>query len=258
MKKNKIVKIFIVILLLISMQIPSIAATTGVIKSDTVRIREDATTDSDIIGIISIGKKVTIIGEKNNWYRVKAKDDHGKSVEGYIRNDLLTVEGDVTTDVPNEETPDTPQTPTENPIENNTTTPSEVIDGNQNPVDNTSNGEEPSENEPGENVPGEEVPGEDAPSENNPETPTEITTNSNITNVKDNDKTISTLKLTSGVNVGKKVKLTEETKIKILPSVNSSNIAKLSANTEVTILEVINKWCRVETEGACGWVRIDQ
>ena len=58
---------------------------------ETVRVREKATTDSDIVELVSIGDKITITGEEGNWYKVKV----GK-VTGYIRKDLLTVDGKTT------------------------------------------------------------------------------------------------------------------------------------------------------------------
>lgn len=218
MKTKKILKIFIAIMLLISIHSTVIAA-TGVVNADTVRIREKSTTNSKIVGLVSIGDKLTITGEENNWYKVKGKDDHGNNVEGFIRKDLLKVEGELTF----EEQPEKPDA------------------NNNNNSDETPN-ENPNNNEETPN----EVPA-DAPAEG-----------TNIVAKKD-DRTISVIKLAEGVSVGQKHQLSEETKIKILPSANSSNIANLQANTEVTILEKINSWCRVETqEGACGWVRIDQ
>lgn len=220
MKTSKIIKIFIAIVLLISIETSVIATSTGVVNVDTVRVREKATTDSEIVELVSIGDKVTITGEEGNWYKVKV----GK-VAGYIRKDLLTVDGKVTE-----------ETPTEN---NNTqVTPA---DNNNSTTENPTTGENTNENK------------DALGGENGAELPIE-----NISTEK-NDKAISTIKAGGNLSAGKKVQLTEETKIKILPSANSGNIAKLQANTEVTVLEVINKWCRIETaEGACGWVRIDQ
>lgn len=213
MKKNKILKIFIAIILLISLETVAIAATTGVVNVDTVRVREEATTDSDIVELVSIGDKITITGEEGNWYKVKV----GK-VTGYIRKDLLTVDGKVT---PTEEPEEPDSTTTEPPVQT----------------------EEPNNNED------KETPGE---------VPTEQPTENYDVTVERNDTTISTIKNTGNLSVGKTLKLNQETKIKILPSANSCNIAKLPANTEVTVLEVINSWCRIETGEYAGWVRIDQ
>lgn len=234
MKTNKIIKIFMAIVFLISFETSVIAVSTGVVNTDTVRVREKASTNSSIVALVSIGDKITITGEEGNWYKVKVDGE-----EGYIRKDLLTVDGKVTEEIPTENNNNNQVTSAENNNENSNGTTSKVDETNattENPTqaENTNNTNE-------------DVTGGETGA-----------TNASIS-IEKNDKTISTIKATGGLSVGKKVQLTEETKIKILPSANSSNIAKLKANTEVTVLEVINSWCRIETaEGACGWVRIDQ
>lgn len=244
MKKNKILKILVAIVLLISIETSAIAATTGVVNTDTVRVRnKPSTSNSKIVTLVSIGDKITITGEDGDWYKVKVD-----GVVGYIRKDLLTVEGK-TTEIEKEP-------------ENNDTT-------EQKPLDNQTTTENPDETEKPEEVPGEtagqetpvdnDVPQDETPS--NGETANEGTTGETLSNgveVKYGDKTISTIKVAERVSAGRKVNLTTETKIKILPSANSSNIAELQPNTEVTILEVINSWCRIEAGENIGWVRIDQ
>ena len=260
MKKNKLLKIFITAILLISIQISVIASATGVVNTDTVRVRAKATTESSIVALVSIGDKITITGEEGNWYKVKAKDEDGEIKTGYIRKDLLTVDGDISAIISNENNEDNKEKPVENnnenDTENNQEKPSENNSGNtqEQPTENNNNAEQPDENN---NSSEGEEPSETEEPTNNEQTPGE-TTNENIptTNVK--NKTISTIKRTSSLSEGNKIQLTQNTKIKILPSANSSNIAELQANTEATVLEVINSWCRIETEGACGWVRIDQ
>ena len=109
MKKNKIFSIFIIILLLSVGT--SVIAATGVVNTETVRVREEATTNSDIVALVSIGDKVTILGEENNWYKVKVKDQDGDTVNGYIRNDLLTVDGEVEPNTTNEGTEEQKESP---------------------------------------------------------------------------------------------------------------------------------------------------
>ena len=234
MRKNKILKIFIAIMLLVSIQTSVIAASTGIVNVDTVRVRKKATTQSGIVALVSIGDKVTITGEEGDWYKVKAKDEDGNSVEGYIRKDLLKVDEKTVEVEPNQKEEKEPEQQQE-PQPNNTTQTEETPNQTEEPA--TTGGETPQEEEPTEN---EEQP------------------NENRTGVIEQDTEISTIKITGGVSTGKKVQLTKETKIKILPLANSSNIAKLEANTEVTVLEVINKWCRIEAGEYTGWVRIDQ
>ncbi len=125
MKKSKILNIFIAILLLISIQTLSIAA-TGTVNSGTVRVREKPTTESEIVEVVNQGDKINITGEDGNWYKVKVGN-----VEGYIRKDLLAVEGEVTPTTTPEPPAEEPETPTETPAE----PPAE--DPNTNPEVNT-------------------------------------------------------------------------------------------------------------------------
>lgn len=128
MRKNKLLKTIIAIILLISIQTAVIAASSGVVNVDTVRVRKKATTDSAIVALVSIGDKITIIGEEDNWYKVKAKDNEGNTVQGYIRKDLLTVEGEITTSAPVEE----PEKPVENNDDNTDEKPIQTEEPNTN------------------------------------------------------------------------------------------------------------------------------
>jgi len=249
MKKSRGLKIFLIVTLLVSLQIPSIAVTTGVVNTDTVRVRSKATTDSSIVALVSIGDEITIIEENENWYKVEAKDDDGNDVEGYIRKDLLTVEGDVPTSV----------TPSDNKEDEPEVAPSEPEEPDAS--DDPEDAEQPGESE----VPGEtqqpdetENPGENEGTDDVENSTGEAPAENNTMVDEKETKTISTLKSTGGLYAGKTMQLAEQIMIKILPSANSTNIAKIEANTQITVLEVINNWSRIETEGACGWVRIDQ
>lgn len=73
------------------------------------------------------------------------------------------------------------------------------------------------------------------------------------------DTGISTIKLGQNVlNEGDKIVISNDVNLKILPVVNSNNIVNISANTEVTVTEIINSWCKIETEEQSGWLRIEQ
>lgn len=241
MRKNKLLKIFIAIVLLISVETSVIAASTGVVNVETVRVREEATTDSDIVELVSIGDKITITGEEGNWYKVKV----GK-VTGYIRKDLLTVEGGATV------------TPSEDTNDDNNNNNQGTTTGNDNLDDENTNTSEEPDNNVGTSGDATTNNGGDTTGDASGDTAGEQPSESVGVSVQVNDTTISTIKASKVGKVGQKVQLTEETKIKILPSANSSNIASLSANTEVTVLEIINSWCRIESGEYVGWVRIDQ
>ena len=67
-------------------------ATTGTGINDTTRVRKKANTTSEVVAVIDKGEKIEIISEEDGWYKVEYKKGTDKII-GYIRNDLLEVEG---------------------------------------------------------------------------------------------------------------------------------------------------------------------
>lgn len=64
-------------------------ATTGIVNTDTLRLREKASTDSDsdIIALLSVDDEVEIISRTDNgWYKVKYNE-----YEGYVKEEYLNV-----------------------------------------------------------------------------------------------------------------------------------------------------------------------
>ena len=67
-------------------------ATTGKAINDTTRIRKKASTNSEVVAVMTKGEKIEILSEENGWYKVEYKEGNSKTT-GYVRNDLLDVEG---------------------------------------------------------------------------------------------------------------------------------------------------------------------
>lgn len=61
---------------------------TGTLTSDTVRVRSGPSTDDSVLGTVSKGTTVPVIGINNGWYKVKTSD-----YTGYIRSDLMKITG---------------------------------------------------------------------------------------------------------------------------------------------------------------------
>ena len=62
---------------------------TGIINTDTARLRKEASATSTIIDLLSIKDKVEIIEESGDWYKVKAGNQ-----TGYVNKSLIEVEGE--------------------------------------------------------------------------------------------------------------------------------------------------------------------
>ena len=80
----------------------SFAANTATISVETANLRETASSTSKILELINKGENVEIIEKKENWYKVKYK-----GIEGYLRNDLITVNNEETTQNNNSATSNT-------------------------------------------------------------------------------------------------------------------------------------------------------
>ena len=241
MNKRKLFIISIMIVFLVSVHTVSIAVIKGKVNTETVRIRKEATTESSIVKLVSIGEKVTVTGESGDWYKVKIDD-----VTGYIRKDLLDLDGEYPSNNENEGQAEEPEQSTEE------------VNSNESEPENENNGEgeNPKEDTQVENS------GDNNQDENNSSTENENTESSeqNQEIPMGESKTISTIMLNQQEKqIGAKKNLQKDVSLKILPLANSNNIIEVKANTEVTIVEIINSWCKVETvEGESGWIRIDQ
>jgi len=92
MKKSIVISLLTVTILFCT-ALYSFAA-TGIVTTDTLRLRKDASVEASIIGLLSMNDKVEVLEEKNGWYKVKAEVD-SEQVEGYVSADYLKVEEDV-------------------------------------------------------------------------------------------------------------------------------------------------------------------
>ncbi len=99
-------------------QTVTVTERVGTVTSQgAIRVREQATTSSEQIASMEVGDTFLVLDEKDAadghvWYKVEF-DDHGTTVYGYVRSDLVSVK-EVTKEEPVEvETPEKPeQTPT--------------------------------------------------------------------------------------------------------------------------------------------------
>ena len=125
-KNLAIMILMIIFLIILSIHVE---ATTGTINSETVRLREEPSTESTILGQLDIGDEVEVLEQADGWYKVIATVE-GEEVTGYISESLLDVERNVDTTDNGEQTPEENQ-PSEEPVNNeeptNNETPTEVI-----------------------------------------------------------------------------------------------------------------------------------
>lgn len=109
--KKKI--IFIVIYIGLILLGTKVYGASGKTINETTRIRKEASTNSDVVALVSIGTDIEIISEEGEWYKVKYS-----TYSGYMRKDMLKVEegskteNEVEIATTTENTPDNTQTET--------------------------------------------------------------------------------------------------------------------------------------------------
>src|SRR5699024_4875113 len=95
------------------------------ITTETLNLREEPSTDSDIVALISIGEECELISEEGDWYEVK----YGEYT-GYISKEYAEKTGTTTENTPETNT-------TENNSDNNTN--ENTTTENNNSTDNENN-----------------------------------------------------------------------------------------------------------------------
>ncbi len=89
MKKSIVISL-LAITILFGTAICSIAS-TGIVTTDTLRLRKEPSTNSTILELLSMDDKVSILEENNGWYKVKAEVD-SKEYVGYVAMQYIKVQ----------------------------------------------------------------------------------------------------------------------------------------------------------------------
>ena len=120
MKNLKSLAIIILMITTIIILSTKVEATTGTINYETVRVRSEANTKSNIVAQLDKDQKVEILEQSEGWYKVSFSEK-GEKVTGYISESLIDLEkGKVekqeenTTTEPKQEETEQPQQVEEN------------------------------------------------------------------------------------------------------------------------------------------------
>lgn len=99
-------------------------ATTAIVNTDTLKLREKASTDSNILKLLNLGEKLEVIEETGDWYKVSINNK-----TGYVHKDYIKIEETVSK--PKEENNNTEEVSQTNSIvEENTVTNQENVKEN--------------------------------------------------------------------------------------------------------------------------------
>ena len=217
----------IVIMLFVTV---SFAADTAKVSVETARLRKEASEDSTILELISLGEEVEILGQSGNWYQVEYK-----GITGYLRNDLIQVDGETQSNgsetATSGETVDTSAT-----AQNNTQTGNEVGTTSENnpQTENANNlaGTENTESTEPQNTTGEQANGD--------------TTTTGTTDTTENEEDLTG-----------KYQFTQDVEIKITPLINSLTVSSVKSGDTIEIQDKVNDWVLVSNENIQGWARFN-
>ncbi|MBR0350497.1 MAG: SH3 domain-containing protein, partial [Clostridia bacterium] len=195
----------------------SFAADTAKVSVGTANVRKTADANATIVEQANKGEEVQIIEKAGEWYKVKYNN-----IEGYIREDLLDVKNETSTENSN--------------TENNTT-------NTETQINNTA--EKPAEQNTDANSKTEESVATTAENAEAVSTTENKTENSATETTKVEDKT--------GMYTCK-----QDTKLKIMPLINGLNLKDIKVNETVNVLEVNNKWAYAESGVNRGWILVSK
>jgi len=223
--KKVILTVILAIFAILIMTCISKAATVKV-TGDTLNIRKGPSTDTQIIAMLSKGVECEMLGEEDNWYKIKYK-----SYTGYISKDYSELVKETSTN--KEETQENK--------ENNDSTNKDESSTNNTKKNNTSS--------------------ENKKEEQNKETTDKQEENKETTDKQEQNKETNNNQ-TEQNNEKTETKLTykkfnKDVSIKILPLIHSSNIGNAKKNEEVLIVTETSGWSYVQTNTINGWVRSD-
>ena len=117
MSKIKKILYMIIFISIIFIYTNIVKAVTVEVTTETLNLRKEPSTDSDIVALISIGDECEVLGEEGDWYQVKYED-----YTGYISKEYTKVVGEnaESTETTENNTNTTTETETTEPTENNT------------------------------------------------------------------------------------------------------------------------------------------
>jgi len=249
-----ILKKRIIISLLLGLIICSTAAysfaTTGIVNTETLRLRKSNSTDSSILTLLSVDEKVEILTRtEDGWYKVKYTDYQGKEHEGYVSADYITVEEDTI--------------PTTNQSEEIETSEEENNTETTNPQEEVGTEEKVEENttkiiQKGKKVYTIPLINSNTIKVLEKDIKVEILTELNGWSYVSSDELIGWVRTSdlTETNAPKKTGYISATSVNFReqPDTSGEIIKKLSRNKQVIILEETNGWTKIEVDGKQGYV----
>ena len=239
MKSKKTIKsivltsiIAIASLFFITISFAANEGSTAKVTVETARLRQQASENSTILELISVGEEVKIVAQEGDWYRVEYNN-----ITGYLRNDLIEVNGNQSSGTgenssESQQTGNTASTENEQPEQNQTTSTGTQPENEQNSTNQTENPETTA-------------------GENNQ---TQEANNNNVANAEGQTENTESEEF----DYTSTYSFIENTEIKITPLINSLSTKTANAGENVKITDKVNEWVLINNETTEGWVRLEK
>lgn len=284
MKNRKKISIIFGSIIFGIININTVFAQTGTITTETIRIREKASTESKILDIGSLNEKVEILGEEDGWYKVDYKGIQGYIYKNYLKPDEKKVDEEEPTEEPiNNEEPSVEPTTEPNPIEesaqNNTERKIGNITNNQSNIYLTPNFssikiskiEKDTKleikttlgnwskiiiNKEEGWIPN-EILMEETQNEQNTNKQPEVQEENNQENQPEqvtSDTSMQAEKVETQINETGYISSNASANLRVAPSTTSESRAKLPKNTKLTVISEEDGWYRVNYNGTQGYI----
>ena len=120
MNKSKLISVIIIAVIFIAIHTNISHASTGIVTTETLRIRKEPNTKSSILEMANADDEVEIISKEGNWYKIKYKN-----VEGYVLGEYVKVDEKAENTADNSESETPTPTPSESTKPKESETPKE-------------------------------------------------------------------------------------------------------------------------------------
>ena len=242
---KKIISSIIAIIAMIMLAGVCLAASTGTVTGDNLRLRSKASTNSTAIDVLNKGTKVNILSTEGDFYKVSVGDQ-----TGYLSKEYVQTNSSTTSNSTNSSNTNKTSTNSNTSSSNKTSESSSTSSANK-----TSESSSSSSNKTSENV-------NSSANSNSTNSTTNSVNNSNTANDDSDTETNTDSNTTSTteawseetINKANTTILTSKATLYVLPLLNSTKLGELASGTEVLLISVNGKWAYIQTSSQSGWI----
>ncbi len=254
---KKIISSIIAIIAMIMLAGVCLAASTGTVTGDNLRLRSKASTNSTAIDVLNKGTKVNILSTEGDFYKVSVGDQTGYLSKEYVQTNSSTTSNSTNSSNTNKTSTNSNTSSSNKTSESSSTSSANKTSesSNTSSANKTSESSSSSSNKTSENV-------NSSANSNSTNSTTNSVNNSNTANDDSDTETNTDSNTTSTteawseetINKANTTILTSKATLYVLPLLNSTKLGELASGTEVLLISVNGKWAYIQTSSQSGWI----